>query len=100
MRQSEAAGDPDLHAAELRVYADFLRIVLEILNCILTTRLAENPELVYALLHRQEVFAPFRVCIPVERGGGRGRERERERERGRAHPSWGTSFALLVPLSC
>eukprot|EP00884_Botryococcus_braunii_P022736 jgi/Botrbrau1/9146/Bobra.160_3s0019.1 len=61
VREGEAAGDPDLHAAEVRVYADFLRIVLEILNCILTSRLSENPELVYALLHRQEVFAPFRL---------------------------------------
>jgi len=46
---------------ELQVYGDFLRIVLEILNCIIATNLPANPELVYALLHRQEVFMPFRV---------------------------------------
>ncbi|KAK9817010.1 hypothetical protein WJX72_008242 [[Myrmecia] bisecta] len=50
------------HASnEVQVYADFLRIVLEIINCIITTGLAHNPELVYALLHRQEVFEPFRT---------------------------------------
>ena len=43
------------------MYADFLRIVLEILNCIITTALPQNPELVYGLLHRQEIFAPFQV---------------------------------------
>lgn len=41
------------------MYADFLRIVLEILNTVLTAGLPQNPELVYALLHRQEVFTPF-----------------------------------------
>ncbi|PSC74556.1 dymeclin-like isoform X1 [Micractinium conductrix] len=44
---------------ELQLYADFLRIVLEIINSILTSALPRNPELVYTLLHRQEVFAPF-----------------------------------------
>ena len=40
--------------------ADFLRIMLEIINCILATGLARNPELVYALLHKQEMFAALR----------------------------------------
>ena len=48
-------------ADELQVYADFLRIVLEILNCIIATNLPANPELVYAMLHQQEVFTPFQV---------------------------------------
>lgn len=61
VKEGEQAGDPDLHSAEVRVYADFLRIVLEILNCIVTSRLQENPELVYALLHRQDIFVSFRV---------------------------------------
>ena len=43
------------------MYADFLRIVLEILNTVITAGLPQNPELVYALLHRQEVFAPFQA---------------------------------------
>ena len=46
---------------EVQVYHDFLRIVLEIINCIITQGLRDNPQLVYALLHRQEVFMPFQV---------------------------------------
>lgn len=45
---------------ELHIYTDFLRIVLEIINAILTYALPRNPEVVYALLHRQELFVPFR----------------------------------------
>ncbi|KAK9845745.1 hypothetical protein WJX81_001268 [Elliptochloris bilobata] len=61
-RQLAAAcerGEP--RSEELQVYADFLRIVLEILNTVITAGLPQNPELVYALLHRQEVFAPFQA---------------------------------------
>ncbi|KAK6780924.1 hypothetical protein RDI58_023108 [Solanum bulbocastanum] len=47
-------------AAELHIYTDFLRIVLEILNAILTYSLPRNPEVVYAIMHRQEVFQPFK----------------------------------------
>jgi hypothetical protein len=52
-------GEP--RSEELQVYADFLRIVLEVLNTVITAGLPHNPELVYALLHRQEVFTPFEV---------------------------------------
>ncbi|KAK6929907.1 hypothetical protein RJ641_004001 [Dillenia turbinata] len=45
---------------ELHIYTDFLQIVLEILNAILTYALPRNPEVVYAILHRQEVFQPFK----------------------------------------
>eukprot|EP00899_Mesostigma_viride_P025984 jgi/Mesvir1/6570/Mv25657-RA.1 len=45
---------------ELHIYTDFLRIVLEIVNAILSYALPRNPEMVYALLHRQELFIPFR----------------------------------------
>lgn len=45
---------------ELNIYTDFLRIVLEIVNAILTYALPRNPEVVYALLHRQELFEPFK----------------------------------------
>lgn len=47
-------------AVELQVMLDFLRIILEIMNAVLVSGLQRNPELVYALLHRQEVFAQFR----------------------------------------
>ncbi|KAL8162708.1 hypothetical protein V2J09_014197 [Rumex salicifolius] len=45
---------------ELHTYTDFLRIVLEIINAILTYALPRNPEVVYAILQRQEVFEPFK----------------------------------------
>ncbi|KAH6769951.1 dyggve-melchior-clausen syndrome protein [Perilla frutescens var. hirtella] len=51
------AEDP---SAELHIYTDFLRLVLEILNAILTYALPRNPEVVYAIMHRQEVFLPFK----------------------------------------
>lgn len=54
--QGQASEQQEL---ELQLYADFLRIVLEIINSILTSALPRNPELVYTLLHRQDVFAPF-----------------------------------------
>ncbi|KAK6914000.1 hypothetical protein RJ641_021321 [Dillenia turbinata] len=47
-------------STELHIYTDFLRIVLEILNAILTYALPRNPEVVYAIMHRQEVFQPFK----------------------------------------
>lgn len=64
----EAAAVPDTAGGapsgdvptELHIYTDFLRIVLEIINAILTYALPRNPEVVYALLHRQELFVPFR----------------------------------------
>ncbi|XP_062169097.1 uncharacterized protein LOC133875099 isoform X2 [Alnus glutinosa] len=47
-------------STELHIYTDFLRLVLEILNAILTYALPRNPEVVYAIMHRQEVFQPFK----------------------------------------
>ncbi|KAI3459425.1 hypothetical protein Pfo_016088 [Paulownia fortunei] len=51
---------PEDPSAELHIYADFLRLVLEILNAILTYALPRNPEFVYAIMHRQEVLLPFK----------------------------------------
>lgn len=45
---------------ELHICTDFLRIVLEVINAIITYVLPHNPEVVYALLHQQELFKPFR----------------------------------------
>lgn len=44
----------------LQVLGDFMRILLEVINCILSLNLGRNPELVYALLHKQEVFEQLR----------------------------------------
>ncbi|EPS63352.1 hypothetical protein M569_11433, partial [Genlisea aurea] len=66
-KMNDANGDrivdnlQDDTAAELHIYTDFLRLVLEILNAILTYALPRNPEVVvYAIMHRQEVFLPFK----------------------------------------
>ncbi|XP_042038260.1 dymeclin-like isoform X1 [Salvia splendens] len=58
LRGDSLAEDPSV---ELHIYTDFLRIVLEILNAILTYALPRNPEVVYAIMHRQEVFLPFKT---------------------------------------
>ncbi|KAL5542027.1 hypothetical protein UlMin_009737 [Ulmus minor] len=47
-------------STELHIYTDFLRLVLEIINAILSYALPRNPEVVYAIMHRQEVFQPFK----------------------------------------
>ena len=43
------------------MYVDFLRLVLEMINTVVSGCLPQNPELVYALLHRQDVLAPLQV---------------------------------------
>ncbi|XP_074307211.1 uncharacterized protein LOC141642331 [Silene latifolia] len=57
---SAEEGIVEAMSMELHIYTDFLRIVLEIINAILTYSLPQNPEVVYAVMHRQEVFQPFR----------------------------------------
>jgi len=59
-KAAEAAAEENEEVTELNIYTDFLRIVLEIVNAILTYALPRNPEVVYALMHRQELFAPFK----------------------------------------
>ncbi|XP_052188869.1 LOW QUALITY PROTEIN: uncharacterized protein LOC127799156 [Diospyros lotus] len=58
----ESRGDslPEDPSGEVYITTDFLRIVLEILNAILTCALPRNPEVVYAIMHRQEVFEPLK----------------------------------------
>lgn len=56
----EENGLTDDTSTEMHIYTDFLRLVLEILNAILTYALPRNPEVVYAIMHRQEVFQPFK----------------------------------------
>ncbi|RKO84343.1 Dyggve-Melchior-Clausen syndrome protein-domain-containing protein, partial [Blyttiomyces helicus] len=48
--------DPDLV-----VYGDLVALLLEIVNSVLTHTLKHNPQLVYALLHRRDMFAQFRM---------------------------------------
>eukprot|EP01018_Ginkgo_biloba_P004035 Gb_15046 [translate_table: standard] len=60
VNRSEGKELADDMPTELHIYTDFLRIVLEIINAILTYALPRNPEVVYAIMHRQELFRPFR----------------------------------------
>eukprot|EP00798_Chlamydomonas_sp_ICE-L_P007765 gene7765-951_t len=46
-------------APELVLVEEFLRIVLEILNAVMTGGLQRNTELLYALLHKQELLTPM-----------------------------------------
>ncbi|GMH33193.1 hypothetical protein BSKO_01027 [Bryopsis sp. KO-2023] len=45
---------------QLQFVNDFLRILLELINGIVATSLPSNPELVYAILHRQNVLEDLR----------------------------------------
>lgn len=55
---AEAALQPP--STDVQVLGDFMRILLEVINCILSLNLGRNPELVYALLHKQEIFEQLR----------------------------------------
>ncbi|KAF9362547.1 hypothetical protein BGX34_005965 [Mortierella sp. NVP85] len=46
--------------ADVIIYGDMVTLVLEIINSTLTHKLKANPQLVYSLLHKQEMFAYFR----------------------------------------
>ncbi|XP_017885103.1 dymeclin isoform X2 [Ceratina calcarata] len=46
---------------DLTILEEVLRMVLEILNSCLTHRLAHNPNLIYTLLYKKDIFQPFRM---------------------------------------
>lgn len=45
---------------DLSVLEEVLRMVLEIFNSCLTNQLTNNPNLVYTLLYKKEIFEPFK----------------------------------------
>src|SRR5690554_5112167 len=47
-------------SVDIIIYGDLVTLVLEIINSTLTHKLKANPQLVYSLLHKQEMFAYFR----------------------------------------
>eukprot|EP00842_Homolaphlyctis_polyrhiza_P001841 jgi/Hompol1/2658/HPOL_005483-RA len=51
-----ATADTD---AELAVCSDIIALLLEIINSVLTHTLKSNPQLIYALLQRRDLFTPF-----------------------------------------
>ncbi|XP_076235594.1 dymeclin [Calliopsis andreniformis] len=46
---------------DLTILEEVLRMVLEIINSCLTYRLAQNPNLIYTLLYKKDIFQPFRT---------------------------------------
>ncbi|KXJ28564.1 dymeclin [Exaiptasia diaphana] len=48
------------YVADLAILEEVIRMVLEIINSCVTNTLHHNPNLVYTLLHRRELFAQFR----------------------------------------
>ncbi|KYN04267.1 PREDICTED: dymeclin [Cyphomyrmex costatus] len=46
---------------DLTILEEVLRMVLEIINSCLTHRLAHNPNLIYTLLYKKDIFQPFRT---------------------------------------
>lgn len=52
-----ATAGEETAAPESQVFADFMRIVLEVINCILTSNLAANPQLV-----RHAAVFPVQLC--------------------------------------
>ncbi|XP_068033494.1 dymeclin isoform X6 [Anomalospiza imberbis] len=49
------------HAQDLNVIEEVIRMMLEIINSCLTTSLHHNPNLVYALLYKRDLFEQFRT---------------------------------------
>uniref|UniRef100_G3PW06 Dymeclin n=1 Tax=Gasterosteus aculeatus aculeatus TaxID=481459 RepID=G3PW06_GASAC len=59
-RQGENAALPD-YAQDLNVIEEVIRMMLEIINSCLCSSLHHNPNLVYALLYKRELFEQFRT---------------------------------------
>ncbi|XP_074661228.1 dymeclin-like [Tubulanus polymorphus] len=63
-RSVESGSETDLeqeHLQDLSVLEEVIRMVLEIVNSCLTHALHHNPNLVYTLLYKRELFAYFRT---------------------------------------
>lgn len=50
-----------LQAQDLNVIEEVIRMMLEIINSCLTNSLHHNPNLVYALLYKRDLFEQFRT---------------------------------------
>lgn len=67
---SDKSSEPDVNDSQslssdllhdLSIYEEVLRMVLEIINACLTAQLTHNPNLVYQLLYKRQVFEPFQT---------------------------------------
>uniref|UniRef100_A0A2D4PTB8 Dymeclin n=4 Tax=Micrurus TaxID=8634 RepID=A0A2D4PTB8_MICSU len=63
LRSSLSASDSPLpdYAQDLNVIEEVIRMMLEIINSCLTNSLHHNPNLVYALLYKRDLFEQFRT---------------------------------------
>lgn len=68
IKQAESNPQDSTHGArhsdylsDLAILEEVIRMVLEIINSCVTNTLHHNPNLVYTLLHRRELFAQFRT---------------------------------------
>ncbi|KGL79410.1 Dymeclin [Tinamus guttatus] len=63
LRGSLSSNDPPLpdYAQDLNVIEEVIRMMLEIINSCLTNSLHHNPNLVYALLYKRDLFEQFRT---------------------------------------
>ncbi|XP_041356321.1 dymeclin-like [Gigantopelta aegis] len=61
-RGTESEDDMDHdYLADLNVLEEVIRMVLEIINSTLTTSLQHNPNLIYTLLYKRDLFTQFRT---------------------------------------
>ncbi|XP_077993029.1 dymeclin-like [Glandiceps talaboti] len=58
--RTEVVPTPD-YATDLAVLEEVIRMVLEIVNSCLTNTLHRNPNLIYTLLYKKDLFIPFRT---------------------------------------
>lgn len=54
------SGDSDL-IQDLTILEEVLRMILEIINSCLTYRIGQNPNLIYTLLYKKDIFQLFRT---------------------------------------
>jgi len=50
----------ETHDADTKVYEDIVRLLLEIINSVLSNTLQHNSQLIYALLHKKDMFEAYK----------------------------------------
>ncbi|CAI2174287.1 5797_t:CDS:10 [Funneliformis geosporum] len=60
LKKAQQQGD-DENSDAVAIYGDLVSLVLEIINSVLTRRLNSNPELIYSLLHKKDLFTHFQL---------------------------------------
>jgi len=60
VKKAQQQGE-DENTDTVTIYGDIVCLVLEIINSVLTRRLNSNPELIYSLLHKKDLFTNFQL---------------------------------------